>query len=75
MIAPLCLSLLIAASNPNPILLQSMIDSAKIIGLPRLRLMDRSFSRFSWKDEFTSQMIYTIYSRKDFLNNYFKINS
>ena len=61
--------------KPEPFLVQSMIDSAKIIGLPRLKTMDRFFAKAIYTDEIRGEMTYTTYSRKDFLKNYIKINS
>ena len=61
--------------NPEPFLVQSMIDSAKIIGLPRLKTMDKFFAKAICIDEVRGDMAYMIYSRKDFLKNYIKINS
>lgn len=61
--------------NPEPFLVQSMIDSAKIIGLPRLKTLDKFFAKAICIDEIQGEMAYTIYSRKDFLKNYIKINS
>jgi hypothetical protein len=63
------------AIKPEPFLVQSMIDAAKIIGLPRLKTMDRFFAKAICIDEVQGQMTYIIYSRKDFLKNYIKINS
>lgn len=65
----------VAAMKPEPFLLQSMIDTAKIIGLPRFKTMDQFFAKAIYADEIRGEMIYTIYSRKDFLKNYIKINS
>ena len=61
--------------NPQPFLLQSMIDISKIIGLPRLKMMDHFFSKAIYIDEIRGEMAYVTYSRKDFLKNYIKINS
>ena len=61
--------------KPEPFLLQSMIDASKIIGLPRLKTMDQFFAKAVWVDEIQGEMKYVIYSRKDFLKNYIKINS
>ncbi|MBT8525409.1 hypothetical protein G6724_05535 [Polynucleobacter paneuropaeus] len=69
------LAILLAAINPAPILLQGFIDSAKIIGLPRLKTMDKFFAKAICIDEVQGEMAYIIYSRKDFLKNYIKINS
>jgi len=61
--------------KPEPFLLQSMIDASKIIGLPRLKTIDLFFAKTIWIDEIQGEMKHTIYSRKDFLKNYIKINS
>jgi len=63
------------AIKPEPFLVQSMIDTAKIIGLPRLKTMDRFFAKAVCIDEVQGQMQFITYSRKDFLKNYIKINS
>ena len=63
------------AMRPEPFLLQSIIDAAKIIGLPRLKTMDQFFAKAICIDEVRGEMTYIIYSRKDFLKNYIKINS
>ena len=63
------------AIKPEPFLVQSMIDTAKIIGLPRLKTMDRFFAKAVCIDEVQGQIGFIIYSRKDFLKNYIKINS
>ena len=63
------------AMRPEPFLLQSIIDAAKIIGLPRLKTMDQFFAKAICIDEVRGEMAYIIYSRKDFLKNYIKINS
>ena len=75
MIASTLLVLLLSAVNPEPFLLQSMIDSAKIIGLPRLKTMDSIFAKAIRVDEIIGEMSYVIYSRKEFLKNYIKIHS
>ena len=63
------------AIRPEPFLLQSMIDTAKVIGLPRLKTMDQFFAKAICVDEIKGEMAYVIYSRKDFLKQYIKINS
>ena len=75
MILSSVLVIFIAAINPEPFLLQSMIDAAKIIGLPRFKTMDRFFAKAVCIDEVQGQIGFIIYSRKDFLKNYIKINS
>jgi len=74
MILSSVLVIFIAAINPEPFLLQSMIDAAKIIGLPRFKTMDQFFAKAIYTDEIRGEMTYIIYSRKDFLKNYIKIN-
>ena len=61
--------------RPEPFLVQSMIDAAKIIGLPRLKTMDQIFAKAICIDEVQGEMRYVTYSRKDFLKSYIKINS
>jgi hypothetical protein len=75
MIFSIALVISLMAIKPEPFLLQSMIDTAKIIGLPRLKTMDRFFAKRICIDEVQDEMAYIIYSRKDFLKNYIKINS
>ena len=75
MIISTLLALMLSIINPKPFLLQSMIDISKIIGLPRLKTMDKFFAKAICIDEVRGDMAYIIYSRKDFLKNYIKINS
>ena len=75
MIFSIALFISLMAIRPEPFLLQSMIDTAKIIGLPRLKTMDKFFAKRIYIDEVQGEMTYIIYSRKDFLKNYIKINS
>jgi len=69
------LTLMVSITNPQPFLLQSSIDAARIIGLPRLKTMDKFFAKAICIDEVRGDTAYIIYSRKDFLKNYIKINS
>ena len=62
-------------TNPEPFLVQSVIDTAKIIGLPRLKTMDHLFARTIFIDELRSEMSYTTYSRLDFLKSYIRLGS
>jgi hypothetical protein len=75
MIISTLLTLVLSIVSPEPFLLQSSIDTARIIGLPRLKTMDQFFAKAIWIDEIQGEMKYMIYSRKDFLKNYIKINS
>lgn len=74
MILSSILTILIAAIKPEPFLLHSMIDAAKIIGLPRFKTMDRFFAKAICIDEVQGELVYVIYSRKAFLKSYIKIN-
>jgi hypothetical protein len=62
-------------TNPEPFLMQSVIDTAKIIGLPRLKTMDHFFAKAIYIDELHSEIRYTAYSRLDFLKSYIKLGS
>ena len=75
MIISTLLALMLSIANPEPFLLQSSIDAARIIGLPRLKTMDKFFTKAICIDEVRGDMTYIIYSRKDFLKNYIKIKS
>ena len=75
MIISTLLALMLSIVNPQPFLLQSSIDAARILGLPRLKTMDKFFAKAIYIDEVRGDMAYIIYSRKDFLTNYIKINS
>ena len=66
---------MLSIANPEPFLLQSSIDAARIIGLPRLKTMDKFFAKAICIDEVRGDMTYIIYYRKDFLKNYIKIKS
>jgi len=69
------LTLILSIASPQPFLLQSSIDAARIIGLPRLKTMDKFFAKAICIDEVRGDIAYIVYSRKDFLKNYIKINS
>lgn len=60
--------------NPQPFLLQSTIDAAKMIGLPRMKTMDSIFAKAVLIDELHGEVVLTSYSRLEFLKNYIKIN-
>jgi hypothetical protein len=73
MTASLLLTLLISEINPSPILLQSLIDAYRIIGLPRLRTMDKLFAAKVWIGTFGDEAQYFSYSRKKFLIGYINL--
>ena len=63
-------TLLVTFLNPKPVLLLSMIDSAKIIGLPRMKTMDKIFATKVWFGTFDDDFRYKTYSRMKFLHDY-----
>jgi hypothetical protein len=67
MIFPTILIIFLAAVKPEPFLIQSAIDSA--------RLIDRLFAKKIWINEMEDELIYISYSRIDFIKNYAKIKS
>lgn len=66
------LILMIWVIEPEPFLLQSTIDSAKILGLPRLKTMDKLIAKTRWAGDFQDGVVYVTYSRIDFLKKYVK---
>jgi hypothetical protein len=72
MSATALLVLLIWTINPEPFLLQSVIDSAKVLGLPRLKTMDKFMAKTNWVGDFQDEVICVTYSRIEFLKNYVK---
>lgn len=60
--------------NPRPFLVQSVIDSAKLIGLPRLKTMDHLFAKTIFIDELESKQVLASYSRKEFIRRYIQSN-
>jgi len=69
------LALVLSIINPQPFLLQSSIDAARIIGLPRLKTMDKHLTRHVFINEMETGSIYLVHSRLDFLKHYIKLNS
>jgi hypothetical protein len=63
---------LISFSHPKPLLLQGLIDAAKIIGLPRLKTMDKVFGRTVFVGELQTEVVRLVYSRKEFIQGYVK---
>lgn len=59
--------------SPTPIV-QAVIDSARIIGLPRMKDMDKAMFKSVYINEFQVGMIYSIHPRKAFIQNYVKVN-
>ena len=59
--------------SPTPIV-QAVIDSARIIGLPRMKDMDKTIFKSVHINEFQVGMVYSIHPRKAFIQNYVKVN-
>jgi hypothetical protein len=74
MIASLLVAMLLSAISPEPILLRSAIDIARIIGLPRMKAFDRHVMKIVYLSEMDSSQIYQAHTRREFFNNYFKLN-
>jgi hypothetical protein len=66
---------MLTATKPEPFLLQSTIDMAKVIGLPRLKTMDKFFAKAFCINEVEQEFIYITYSRMDFIKRYMRLNS
>jgi hypothetical protein len=75
MIISTYLALILSVMNPEPLLLQSTIDIARIIGLPRLKTMDKYLNRTVYINEMETRSVYLVDSRLDFLKHYLKLNS
>lgn len=57
--------------SPAP-MLQAAIDTARIIGLPRLKTMDLTIYRTIYLNEVQSGPVYRAETRKIFIQNYIK---
>jgi hypothetical protein len=67
--------LALSASNHQPFLAQSAIDTARIIGLPRLRAMDKYLTKTVLINEMETGSAFLVRSRLDFLKHYMTVNS
>ena len=74
MIASLLFAMLLSVMTPEPILLRSAIDISRIIGLPRMKTFDRHVLKIVYLNEMDSSQIYQAHTRREFFNNYFKLN-
>ena len=61
------------ATTPIPIV-QAVIDSARIIGLPRMKDMDKAMFKSVHINELQVGMVYSVHPRKAFIQNYVKVN-
>ena len=75
MIISILLPLILSTANPQPFLLQSAIDASRIIGLPRLKTMDKYLTRIVFINEMESESMFLVRSRQDFLKHYLIFNS
>ena len=75
MIISSLLALILSITNPQPFLVQSAIDASRIIGLPRLKIMDKYLTKPIFINEMETGSAYLVYSRLDFLKHYLKLNS
>jgi hypothetical protein len=74
MIVSLLIAMLLSVMTPEPILLRSTIEIARIIGLPRMKSFDRHVIKTVYLNEMDSSQIYQSHTRREFFNNYFKLN-
>jgi hypothetical protein len=74
MIASLLVAMLLSVITPEPILLRSAIDIARIIGLPRMKTFDRHVMKTVYLNEMDSSQIYQAHTRREFFYNYFKLS-
>ena len=74
MIASLLVAMLLSVITPEPILLRSTIDIARIIGLPRMKTFDRHVMKTFYLNEIDSSQIYQAHTRREFFYNYFKLS-
>jgi len=74
MMASLLIAMLLSVITPEPILLRSAIDIARIIGLPRMKTFDRYVLKTIHLNEMDPGQIYQANTRREFFNNYFKLS-
>jgi len=75
MIFSTLLVLALSTNSPQPFLLQSAIDAARIIGLPRLKTMDKYLTKTIFINEMETGSAFLVRSRLDFLKHYMTFNS
>ena len=75
MIFSTLLALALAISNPQPFVVQSAIDVARIIGLPRLKTMDKYLTKTIFINEMETGSAFQVHSRLNFLKHYITLNS
>lgn len=62
-------------ASMTAILLQGLVDAAKIIGLPHLKTMDKAFAKANFVGAFQDEVALVAYSRKEFIKNYIQRDS
>jgi hypothetical protein len=75
MIFSTLLALMLSISNPQPLLVKSAIDTARIIGLPKLKTMDKYLTKTIFINEMETGSAFLVRSRLDFLKHYMTFNS
>ena len=75
MAAFLLISILITSLTPEPVLLKSTIELARIAGLPRLKVLDVHIRKKIFLNEIDKTEIYVSHTRLEFLTSYFKLNA
>ena len=75
MIISSLIALILATVNPSPFLVQSTIDVARIIGLPRLKTMDKALATAVCINEIEQEFVYMTYSRMNFIKRYMRLDS
>ena len=73
MIISVLLWVYLAITQPKPVIVQAVIDSARIIGLPRLKTMDSYLYKIIVIDELHTTPAFAIGTRKEFFIAYFKV--
>jgi hypothetical protein len=74
MILSTLLALTLSITNPQPLLVNSAIDVARIIGLPRLKTMDKYLAKKVFINEMETSYVFLIQTRQDFLKHYLTLN-
>lgn len=74
MITGILLGAWLAIVHPKPLLLEVTIDSARLIGLPRLKRLDGTLNKMVAVNEMYSVPAYAVLNRKEFFIDYFKVN-
>ncbi len=69
------ISFLITSLTSEPVLLKSTVEIARIVGLPRLKVLDDHIRKKIFLNELDPTEIYISHTRLEFLSGYFKLNT